>query len=38
MGFLIGSLEIPKIGIFTTLGAHTFVYKPPIEMKSKAKL
>jgi hypothetical protein len=38
MGLSIGSPKIPKIGIFTNLGAHTFVYKPSIEMKSKAKL
>jgi hypothetical protein len=33
-----GSLEIPKFGTPATLGAHNFVYRPPIEMRSKAKL
>ncbi len=30
--------EIPKIGTLATLGAYNFVYKPPIEMRSNAKL
>ncbi len=33
-----GSLEIPKIGTPMTLGAHNFVCKPLIEVRSKAKL
>ncbi len=33
-----GNFEIPNIGTPTTLGAHNFVCKPLIEMKSKAKL
>ncbi len=33
-----GSLEIPKVGIPATLGAHNFVYKPPIDMRSKTQL
>jgi len=33
-----GNPEIPKVGIPTTLGAHNFVCKPPIEMKFEAKL
>ncbi len=32
------SLKIPKVGTLTTLGAHNFVCRPLIEMKSKAKL
>jgi hypothetical protein len=30
--------EIPKVGIIVTLGPHNFMCKPPIEMRSKAKL
>jgi hypothetical protein len=33
-----GSPEIPKVGTFATLGAHNFMCKPPIAMRSKAKL
>ncbi len=33
-----GSLKIPKVGIPTTLGAHNFVCRPPIEMNFEAKL
>jgi hypothetical protein len=33
-----GRPKIPKIGTPTTFGAHTFVCKPLIEMRSKAKL
>ncbi len=36
--FASGSPEIPKVGIFTTLGAHNFVCRPSIEMRSKEKL
>ncbi len=25
--------EIPKVGTLTTLGAHNFMYRPPIEMR-----
>ncbi len=32
-----GSPEIPKVGTSMTLGAHNFVCKPPIEMKSKTQ-
>jgi len=32
------SLEIPTIMTFTTLGAHNFACRPPIEMRSQAKL
>ncbi len=35
---LSGSLEIPKIGTPTTLGAHNFVYRPLIEMKFEGKV
>jgi hypothetical protein len=31
------SLEIFEIGTPTTLEAHNFVYKPPTEVRSKAK-
>ncbi len=30
--------HIPKIGTFTTLGTHNFVWKPSIEVKFKAEL
>jgi hypothetical protein len=30
--------EIPKIGTLATLEAHNFVWKPPIEVRFKAKL
>jgi len=33
-----GNFEIPEIGTPATLKAHNFVYRPPIEMRSKAKL
>jgi len=33
-----GSPEIPKVGTSTSLGAHNFVYRPPIEMRSQEKL
>jgi hypothetical protein len=33
-----GNLEIPKIRTLKTLEAHNFACKPPIEMRSKAKL
>jgi hypothetical protein len=29
------NLEIPKIGTLIILEAHNFIFKPPIEMKSK---
>ncbi len=32
------SLEIPKVGTFTTLGPHNFMCKPPIEMMFEAAL
>jgi hypothetical protein len=32
------SLEIPKLGTPMTLGAHNFLYRTSIEMRSKAKL
>ncbi len=32
-----GNLEIFTIGIPTILGAHNFVCKPPIEIRSKTK-
>jgi hypothetical protein len=38
LGLLSGSLEIPKVRILATFGAHNFVCKPLIEMRSKAKL
>ncbi len=37
-GFPSWSLEIPKIGTLVILVAHNFVCKPPIEVRSKAKL
>jgi len=33
-----GSPKIPKVGTLATLGAHNFVCRPPIEMRSKSKL
>ncbi len=33
-----GNLEIPTTGTPTTLGAHNFACKPPIKMKSEAKV
>ncbi len=33
-----GSLEIPKFRTSAILGAHNFLCKPPIEMRSKEKL
>jgi len=33
-----GSLEIPTIGTFVILGPRNFMNKPPIEMRSEAKL
>ncbi len=38
LGLPSGSFEISKVGIPTTLGAHNFVCKPPIEMRFKEKL
>jgi hypothetical protein len=38
MSFYLGSPEIPKIGTPMTLEAHNFVCRPPIEVRSKAKL
>jgi hypothetical protein len=38
LGLPSGSLEIHKVGTLATLGAHNFVCRPPIEMRSKAKL
>ncbi len=38
MGFPNRSPEIPKVGTPATLGAHNFVYKAQIEMRSEAKL
>jgi hypothetical protein len=35
---LSGCPEIPKIRTPATLGPHNFAWKPPIEMKFKAKL
>ncbi len=38
-GFLsLGSPEIAKVGTLATLGRHNFAFRPPMEMKSKAKL
>jgi hypothetical protein len=37
-GFPICSLEIPEIGTPATLEAYNFVCRPPIEMRSEAKL
>jgi len=36
-GFPSWSLEIPKIGTPTTSGAHNFVCRPSIEVRSKEK-
>ncbi len=33
-----GNPEIPTTGTLATLGPHNFVHKPPIEMRSRAKL
>jgi hypothetical protein len=33
-----GSPKIPKVRTPATLGAHNFVWRPPIEMRSEAKL
>jgi hypothetical protein len=38
MSFCLESPKIPKIGTPTTLAAHNFVYIPPIEVRSQAKL
>jgi hypothetical protein len=42
MAFVLGlpnvSPEIPKVGSPSTLGAHNFVYRPPIKMRPKTKL
>jgi hypothetical protein len=38
LGLPSGSFEISKIGTFTTLEAHNFVWRPLIEVRSKAKL
>jgi len=32
-----GNPRIPKIGTPTTLGAHKFVYRPPIEVRYEEK-
>jgi len=32
-----GNPKIPKIGTLTTLRAHNFVYRPPIDMRFKEK-
>jgi hypothetical protein len=32
-----GNLEIPKLGTPAILGAHNFLHRPPIDMRSKAK-
>ncbi len=37
LGLPSGSFEIPKVGTLATLGAHNFVFRPLIDMKSKAK-
>jgi hypothetical protein len=37
-GLLGGNLEIFKVRILAILGDHNFVWRPPIEMRSKAKL
>jgi len=36
--FCLGSPKIPTTGTSTTLGAHNFACKPPIEITSKTKL
>jgi hypothetical protein len=33
-----GVSKFPKVGTLVTLGPHNFVCRPPIEIKSKAKL
>jgi len=38
LGFPSGSLEIPKVGTFVTLGATNFVCRSPIKMRFKTKL
>jgi hypothetical protein len=38
MSFCLETPKIPKIGIPATLGAHNFVYRPPIKMKFQEKL
>jgi hypothetical protein len=38
MSFLCGSPEIPKVETLTTLGAHNFVCRPLIEVRSQKKL
>ncbi len=38
MAFCSESLEISKIGTLATLKTHNFVFRPLIEMRSKAKL
>jgi len=38
INLLNGSPEILKVGTPVTLGPHNFMYKPLIEMRSKAKL
>ncbi len=38
LGLLNGNPEIPKVGTPLTLGAHNFVCKPLIEMRSKENL
>jgi len=36
--FQAGSPEIYKMGTFATLEAHNVLWRPPIEVRSKAKL
>ncbi len=38
LGLPNGNLEIPKVGTPVILGAHNFVCRPLIEMRSKEKL
>jgi hypothetical protein len=36
--FQVGVPKIPKLRAFATLGAHNFLCRPPIDMRSNAKL
>ncbi len=38
LGLPNGSLEIPRVGSFITLGLHNFVCRPMIAMRSETKL
>jgi len=38
LGLSSESLEIPKVGTPVTLGAHNFVCRPSIEVRSKEKI